>query len=274
MPFVTIPASPLRPGVSPVTIHYGDRGTGQPLVVLHGGWGNGIYPFDRQMDAMADRVHFYLPDRSGYGGSGPIDRLGVDFHAQAAAETFAVLDGLGLDRVSLWGHSDGAVIAVLMGLQQPSRIDRLILEALHLYRVKPASRPFFAGLAADPGSLDPRVARVLASEHGASYWPTLVRLHGRAWLDLADRSPSPDADLYGGRLPQLRVPTLVLHGRQDPRTEPGEIEAMRRQLPHAVFAILDEGGHSPHSERNTADEATRVAAAFLERPVEAGHGRA
>ncbi|HVB37501.1 MAG TPA: alpha/beta hydrolase, partial [Vicinamibacterales bacterium] len=169
MPFLSIPSSPLRPGVSPVSIHYREWGSGRPLVILHGGWGNAIYPFDRQVAALGDRVHFYSPDRSGYGGSGPIDRLAAGFHHQAAAETCAVLDALGLERVAVWGHSDGAVIAVLMALQQPERFDRLILEAFHLYPVKPASRPFFAGLAADPTGLDARVAHVLAEEHGAAY---------------------------------------------------------------------------------------------------------
>ncbi|MDE3155131.1 MAG: alpha/beta fold hydrolase [Acidobacteriota bacterium] len=273
MPLLTIPASPLRPGIRPVSIQYRERGTGVPLVLLHGGWGNGIYPFDRAIAALSDRFHVFAPDRSGYGGSGPIDHLDADFHEQAAAETFAVLDALGLDRVCLWGHSDGAVIGARMALQQPERFAGLVLEALHLYGVKPASRPFFAGLAEHPEGLDPRVATVLAAEHGEAYWPTLIRLHGRAWLALADRSPSPDADLYGGRLGALRVPVLILHGRQDPRTEPGELDALRRALPGATFAVLEDGGHCPHSERAVAEAATVVAAAFLDRCVEVAHVR-
>ncbi len=59
------------------------------------------------------------------------------------------------------------------------------------------------------------------------------------------------------------MPTLVIHGAKDPRTEPGELEALRATLPRARFAIIAEGGHSPHSERLTAGEVTEIARGFL-----------
>jgi pimeloyl-ACP methyl ester carboxylesterase len=60
----------------------------------------------------------------------------------------------------------------------------------------------------------------------------------------------------------------LLHGARDPRTEPGELDALRMALEsggrrETTFAILDEGGHSPHSEHATADEVTEAAATFL-----------
>jgi len=89
-------------------------------------------------------------------------------------------------------------------------------------------------------------------------------MNGVAWRRIADERASPNDDLYGGRVPRLRVPSLLLHGAKDPRTEPGELDALRAQLPHAQVAIVEEGGHSPHSERLTADEVTRIARAFLD----------
>ena len=71
-------------------------------------------------------------------------------------------------------------------------------------------------------------------------------------------------DLYGGRLPELRVPVLVLHGSDDPRTEPGELDAVRRALPAARFHIVAGGGHSPHSEPDTAPECRRAVLDFLQ----------
>lgn len=41
------------------------------VVVLHGGWGAKIYPFDRQIAAL-DRHRVIVPDRTGYGRSGTI----------------------------------------------------------------------------------------------------------------------------------------------------------------------------------------------------------
>jgi 3-oxoadipate enol-lactonase len=262
VPTVEISASPLAPGVTPVRIHYRDVGSGRPIVVLHGGWGYEMYPFDRQFDALARDYRFVVPDRTGYGGSGRLAAQDVDFHRRAAAETCAVMDALKLERPVVWGHSDGAVIALLLGLTRADRFAGLIVEATHLHRYKPASRPFFDTMRRDPDRLGDRVAAVLARDHGAS-WRDVIRMNGVAWSRIADERTAPDEDLYAGRLSDLRVPTLIVHGAKDPRTEPGELDAIRASLPQAQVALIAEGGHSPHSERLTADEVTAVAARFL-----------
>jgi pimeloyl-ACP methyl ester carboxylesterase len=263
MALVELSSSALAPGVSPVLIHYRDAGAGRPLVFLHGGWGYEIYPFDRQLQSLAPHHRVVIPDRTGYGQSGTLERQEVDFHRRAAAETLGVIDALGLERPVLWGHSDGAVIAVLAGLAAPQRISALILEATHLFRSKPASREFFDTMMANPDGLGPRVAEVLARDHGER-WRDLIRANGTAWRRIADERSAPDDDLYGGSLPRLRLPTLLLHGARDPRTEPGELDAIRAALGHtARFEIFPEGGHSPHSERATSDEVTRAAQRFL-----------
>ena len=263
MPTVALPASPLAPGVSPVVIHYRDVGGGAPpLVILHGGWGYEIYAFERQIAALAGMHRIVIPDRTGYGGSGRLAVQEADFHDRAAAETFAVLDALELDRPIVWGHSDGAVIALKMGLARPERLAALIVEAAHLYRNKPASREFFATMMRDPDGLGERVAGILAAEHGDS-WRDLIRINGIAWLRIAAERRGDGDDLYGGRLSDLRVPTLIVHGAKDPRTEPGELDALRAAIPHARVAVIAEGGHSPHNERLAADAVTREAARFL-----------
>lgn len=263
MPTVSLPTSPLAPGVSPVAIHYRDIGHGAPpLVILHGGWGYDIYAFDRQIAALSGSHRMVIPDRTGYGGSGRLAAQEADFHDRAAGETFAVLDALGLERPIVWGHSDGAVIALKMGLTRPERLAALIVEAAHFYRGKPHSREFFETMMKNPDGLGDRVARILAAEHGES-WRDLIRINGAAWLRIADARRRPDDDLYGGRLAGLRVPTLIVHGAKDPRTEPGELDAIRAALPQARVALIAEGGHSPHNERLAAAAITREAERFL-----------
>jgi len=245
-----------------VPIHFRDIGAGPAIVILHGGWGYEIYPFDRQIARLSRTHRIVIPDRTGYGRSGRLVAQEADFHQRAASETFALIDALGLERPVLWGHSDGAVIALLMGLAHPDRLTALIVEAAHLYRSKPASRAFFATMMDNPDNLGERVAGVLARDHGES-WRDLIRINGVAWLRIADERPTAGADLYGGRLPELRVPTLMVHGARDPRTEPGELDALRAAVPDARVALIAEGGHSPHSERLVADEVTRAAEDFL-----------
>src|SRR5262245_26076065 len=113
MPALELIQSPLAPGRSPVRVHYREYGRRRPLVFLHGGWGYEIYPLDRQIAALESDWRIVIPDRTGYGGSERIDGLEPDFHHRAAGETLAVLDALEINRTVLWGHSDGAVIALM-----------------------------------------------------------------------------------------------------------------------------------------------------------------
>jgi len=137
--FVDVAHTPLAPHAAPARIAVRSIGAGAapPLVILHGGWEYEAYPFDRQIPAFSTTRRLVIPDRSGYGDSPAIDALPPDFHDRACAETLAVLDALALERPVVWGHSDGAIIALLLGLESPDTIAAAIVEATHLYRRKP-----------------------------------------------------------------------------------------------------------------------------------------
>jgi len=249
MPFVELKNSPHAPGIQPVQIYYRDAGSGQPVVFLHGGWGYGVYPIERQITALKGHVRFLIPSRSGHGRSSPLlTPLPVDFHQRAAEETLLVLDALGIERSILWGHSDGAVIAAKIGLSAPRRCERLILEAFHFYRDKPGSRSFFSGFAHHPENVNEKTQGLLAADHGAERWREVVQRNCRVWLKLAAQTTRAGEDLYDGRLSEMKVPVTFLHGRHDPRTEPGEMERVHEALAGAEMRLIENGRHSPHSE--------------------------
>ena len=259
MPFVELGESLHAPGIRPVSLHYRDAGAGRPVVFLHGGWGYGVYPIDRQIAAFGNRERFVAPDRSGYGRSARVPgEMPTDFHRRAAAETLAVLDALGIERAIFWGHSDGAVISAMIGLSAPERCERLVLEAFHFYRNKPSSLGFFERFTAHPEDLGEETQGLLTADHGAEQWANVVRRNCGAWIRIADESDPPDQDLYGGRLGELRVPTVFLHGEKDPRTQPGEMERVRQVVPQAEFRFVKEGQHSPHSEDAVAQEVNEI----------------
>jgi 3-oxoadipate enol-lactonase len=265
VPYTYIKTSPLIPIVSPAEIYYRTEGEGESLLILHGGWGYGVYPFDRQVGVLRTQWKVIIPDRSGYGRSTRIVHgFPTDFHYLAATETLAFLDSLNVQRTAAWGHSDGAVIAAIMGIMAPDRISRLILESFHYYRAKNHSREFYEQLAYHPETLGESLCRKFEVEHGKEYWKTIISNQGKAWLDIGDKSISPDDDLYRGSLPRLLAPTLFIHGRHDPRTEPGELDAVRRAVQKCDMRILD-AYHSPHSESATADLTTKIALEFLQR---------
>jgi pimeloyl-ACP methyl ester carboxylesterase len=255
VPYARIERSPLS-SRSPIDLFYRELGSGPPLVILHGGWGYEFYPHD---DAIAKlRCRFVIPDRTGYGKSPHIERLPPRFHTAYAVETESFLDVLGIDRCALWGHSDGALIAAVLALRHPERYTGIVLEALHLDREKPRSREFFEQMARDPAAFGDKVTRRFAAEHGDDYWRTIISADGEAWLDIA---ATPKDDFFDRPLGDLKVPTLVVQGKEDPRTEPGELDRIR---PVARVEVIEGAGHAPHNEREYAAQCTAMVGAFLD----------
>jgi pimeloyl-ACP methyl ester carboxylesterase len=275
MPFLELPCSPHAPGVRPVKIHFRDVGRGRPVIFLHGGWGYRVYPITRQIKAFEGKARFIIPDRSGHGRSTPSPGpLPVDFHQRAAEETLLVLDALAIKRAIFWGHSDGAVIAAKIGLSAPERCDRLLLEAFHFEPGKPNSRSFFKQFATHPEDVTEKMQRLLIADHGKDEnknedrWKKVVERNCRVWLKLAAQSKRPDHDLpdndlFEGRLSRLKVPVTFIHGRGDPRTEPGEMERVHEALPLARMRFVETGRHSPHSERKSWQKCNEILSEFL-----------
>jgi pimeloyl-ACP methyl ester carboxylesterase len=263
LPFINIKESPLAPNQKDIQLFYREAGGGVPLLFLHGGWGYEIYPFDRQVEAFSEQFRILIPDRSGYGRSGRIESMSADFHNHAAEEMLRYLEALKIERAFLWGHSDGAVIATKMALAAPEKFYGIILEAFHFYKTKPASRGFFETMMSDPAQLGERVIKVLAEAHGQTYWQKLIEINGTAWLKIAEASRHEKDDLYDGRISHLKTNTIFIHGKQDPRTEPDELEMVQKQLPQVPIVLIEEGKHSPHSESASALETIEIAGKFM-----------
>jgi pimeloyl-ACP methyl ester carboxylesterase len=262
VPTVSLAGSPLAPERRPIDVFVRDfhpDATALPLLVLHGGWGYEFYSFAPQIAAMPER-RIVAPDRTGYGQSSRLTALPPRFHHAAAEEHAQAMTALGLERFAIWGHSDGAVIALIMALHFPARVAAVIVEAVHLDREKPRSRQFFLDMRDAPARFGPKVTSRLAAEHGEPGWRDVLAAGGQAWLDIA---ATPDDDFYDHRLGDLACPVLAIHGADDPRTEPGELDRITRELPRADVHWIAGGGHSPHSERAVSAEATAVGTRFL-----------
>ena len=251
MPFFTFPDG--------VQIYYDELGDGPAMLLSHAGWGRYVNWFYSQMEAFPDQ-RLVIPDRRGYGRSTPVDHLPTDYHRHNAGDMLALLDGLSIDETILWGHSDGAVIAAWMALKAPDRVRALMLEGTHLWRRKPGSlEAFREGISHPENYLEERAIQRLREGHGTR-WRQVVANWGNAWLALYEMA----GDLYNGRLGEIGVPTLVLHGVNDPHTDLEEIEALADQIPGATLHLFPEVEHSLHSERGNRDECNRLVREFLQ----------
>jgi pimeloyl-ACP methyl ester carboxylesterase len=261
--FIILQRTPVDPAQAPAHVHLRDVGSGPPLVFLHGGWGYEAYPFENAATALADARRVIAPDRVGYGGSGrPLRELPDRFHPRMAEETMLVLDELGIRSAVLWGHSDGAVVALWAAILHPDRVQGLLLEALHFVAAKVRSVEFFRTAVEAPERFGEATVRALERDHGAA-WRDVIGAGGRAWLRIIEEGVRGRADLYDGRAKEVRAPALLLHGTRDPRTEPGELDAALAALPDARLELLD-AAHSPHTSSVSAERCLATARRFLD----------
>jgi pimeloyl-ACP methyl ester carboxylesterase len=117
---------PTYANLGSVRTWYDERGTGEPLVLLHPG-GADARAFGPNLDALATRFHVFTPDRRGHGHTPDVD--GPLTYELMAEDTIAFLDTVVGGPAHLFGCSDGAIVALLVALRRPDLIRRLVFVA-------------------------------------------------------------------------------------------------------------------------------------------------
>ncbi len=112
-----------------VTLHghsfsYTDSGSGPTLLFIHGILGS-QHQWAHLVDLLDDDHRVLVPDLFGHGRSDkPIGDYSLGAHAATLRD---LLDRLGVQRVTLVGHSLGGGIAMVFAYLFPERVDRLVL---------------------------------------------------------------------------------------------------------------------------------------------------
>lgn len=138
---------------SDLRMHYLQRGTGKPVVLLHG-FPETSYEWRHQLDPLGEQYALFAPDLRGFGLT---DKPGLRVSRRLLAEdVIRFLDALGLERVALVGHDWGGIVAFKVAVDWPDRIERLALldtlctvwtpAAVHGYwfKAEPYPEQFFA----------------------------------------------------------------------------------------------------------------------------------
>jgi pimeloyl-ACP methyl ester carboxylesterase len=131
--------------VNGVRLHYVERGSGEPLVLLHGN-GSMIQDFESSglIDLAAKDYSVIVFDRPGFGHS---DRpRNVVWTPDAQAELIKrALDQLSVSNATVLGHSWGASVAAALALKYPDLVRGLVLASGYYY---PTARPDFVAMGA------------------------------------------------------------------------------------------------------------------------------
>src|SRR5262245_31701780 len=103
---------------------YDGHGAGPPLVLMHGGPVDARF-FAPNLGPLAERFHVYAPERRGHGNRP--DVRGPITYQRMADDTIAFLDAVVGEAADLVGHSDGAFVAMLVAMQRPELVKRLVM---------------------------------------------------------------------------------------------------------------------------------------------------
>lgn len=247
-------------------ISYTRTGTGPALLLVHGlGGTRGTWA--AAIPLLARRFTVIAVDLPGHGDS---DAPQGDYSPAAQASALRdVVVGLGLDSVSLAGHSLGGGAVMQFAYQYPERTERLVLissggfgsEVTPLLRAAtlPGAERVISGLARVPivfsrPALDVLsiVPTLMSREDAAPLADTLVTMGSKRHRETFVRTARTVLDRHGqvlsaqGTFAALsEIPILIAWGDDDKAIPPEHHRRAARRLPHAQTCELPHAGHFP-----------------------------
>lgn len=243
-----------------MVLHHVDLGgAGQPpLVLLHGMLGSSRN-WQTTGRELAARYHVFALDARNHGRS-PHDP--EQSYAAMVEDLRGWLDGQGLERATIAGHSMGGKTAMLFACRHPQRVERLIVvDIAPRNYFWPAHRAEFTAMnELDLGSLTSRQeaemrfeARVPSlgmrkfmatnlerDDAGAWRWAVNLPVLTRTLPDM-ERNSLAERDHFGG-------PVLFIVGGRSPYVLPEDHPAIRSHFPAARIEVIAESGHNPHMD--------------------------
>jgi len=221
-------------------IRYMEAGRGKPLIHLHGAGGMRL---TRGHDLLSREFRVIVFEMPGFGASPENTRTKT--MVELAGTMAAAAGNLAIDKFSLMGTSFGGKVALWLSVQEPERVEALVLEA------PAAIRPI--GSEPPSGSPEDMARRLYAHPERSDPLPVpdpAIQAKTRA-LVARLRGPDRDSDLES-RLNGLTTPVLVLFGTLD-RVIPPEMGRFYKQLlPNCHLVFVYDAGHAISTERPEA----------------------
>ena len=257
--------------VDGVPLHYVERGSGPPVVFLHGAKGSVYDVLLSVGPQLAERYRLVAFDRPGLGYSGrPAAHGGAP--AVQAELIHSALELLGIRRPVIVAHSAGAPVALEIALCHPDDVTAVVTLGGYTFSGRDEDRwpgmfitrgwfgrllretvvlpvlmllaPFLLKRLFIPGHVDPAYARVA---------PALALRPDTLHHDKTDV-----ADIEAGlrdlatRYAQLRVPLVAVHGLADYIVTAAMSVRLAQLCPSTDLVLLEEVGHLPHFARPDA----------------------
>ena len=208
-----------------------DRGTGDVVLLLHGGFSNSDDMLGT-FASFADDHRMIAFDRRGHGRTADTD---APFHyADMADETIGVIEHAGGGPVHLVGYSDGGIIALLVGLARPELVRTMVMIGTNYHH---------DGLAPgvnDSFELGSDIANFIGEEYGErspdgiEHFPIVLA----KTIAMFKTEPTLTTD----DLKHLAMPGLVMVGDDD-AVKPEHTLSLYESLPNGQLAVIPGASH-------------------------------
>lgn len=199
-----------------IQLHYMEKGTGTPLILLHGNGENSSY-FVHQLEHFSAKYRVIAIDTRGHGAS---PRGDAPFSiAQFSEDLKSFMDLQAIEKAHILGFSDGGNIALTFALKYPEYVLKLILNGANL---NPKGVKASVQL---PVVLGYHIARLLGGTEKAELLGLMVN----------EPNFTPDD------LKRLKIPTLVIAGKRD-MIKDSHTRLIARSIEGSKLAII-EGDH-------------------------------
>lgn len=206
-----------------VKIYYEIYGEGKPVVLLHGNGGS-IAGRAYYIEQLSKKYKVIAIDSRCHGKSDcPAGYLTYD---QMAEDVNQLLGHLKLDSAMIWGHSDGAILGLLLAIRHPDKVKKLLASGANL-------RP-------DTTAIDPSALSLLDL---LSKQMLSDSIHAKQFHLLTDQPHIPDSDLQ-----KIKSDVMVMGGDRDIIRIDHLIEIFRN-IPGALLCILPGTTHFVYSDR-------------------------
>jgi len=243
--------------VNEIDINYEITGKG-PAIVLIAGLGYPLWQWHKMVPFLAEHFQVISFDNRGVGET---DKPAGPYSAQMlAADTVGLMDALGIQKASIFGHSMGGYIAQAMSLDFPDKVDRLILASTNFggprhVPVTPEAWAVLSDTTSDPLTRFKNGIKVSTAPGWADSNPEIIQ-EWVNWrianpLDMAGYQSQmaiglgliPEQAAFENRLPSIKAPTLILFGESDKVVPPANAELLAAKITDASITILPGAGH-------------------------------
>lgn len=214
--------------VNGIRLAYEVSGEGEPLLLLHGN-GEDRHSFDVLAPLLASCYTVYAVDSRGHGESAATNDYSYRTMMQDVAGLIRSLD---LGAVRILGFSDGAIVALMIAIEHPELVSRLILCGVNL----------------SPADFKASVLKKLHARYRETHDPLLRLMLTQPFIDYDD-------------VRRVMQPALVVAGEREFFT-PESFDDLVNTLPHAQFLLMQ--GHNHGSYIHGSDALYAAAEAFLQ----------